>query len=146
MCRPWADKQQPPLSFQEAAFFGGHAEALALYRALRGRLLTLEAESEILVQASQISFRAPRPYAWVWRPPGTAPRRRGTLRLTLTFAAPFAVDSPRIAAKTEAYPGRFTHHVRIAGESEIDEELMSWLSLSLRFRNPAKGPHTHEAR
>jgi len=43
------------------------------------------------------------------------------------------VDSPRIAAKTEPYPNRWTHHVVIWDASEIDAELLGWLAEARAF-------------
>lgn len=137
MCCPLADKDQPPLSLEEAAFFDGDPAALSLYAALRGQLLALEGESHILVQRSQISFRAPRPYAWVWHSRHAGGAKAAQPSITLTFAAPFPIDSGRIFARVEPYPGRFTHHLRLHRPSQIDQELIQWLSLSLRFRNPS---------
>ena len=37
------------------------------------------------------------------------------------------VESPRIAVATEPYPGRWTHHIVVAGPEEIDDELMGWV-------------------
>ena len=36
-------------------------------------------------------------------------------------------DSPRVAAASEPYPGRWTHHILVTEAGQIDEELMGWL-------------------
>lgn len=51
--------------------------------------------------------------------------------LTLGLAEP--LESIRVAAKTQAYPGRWTTHFVISRDSEIDEELFSWIEQAYRF-------------
>jgi len=53
--------------------------------------------------------------------------------IVVTFGLPAPVDSPRIAAKTEPYPNRWTHHVVIWDASEIDAELLGWLAEARAF-------------
>ena len=43
------------------------------------------------------------------------------------------MDSPRIAVATEPYPGRWTHHIVVAGPEEIDGELMGWVKEAAAF-------------
>ena len=45
----------------------------------------------------------------------------------MTFGLPCQVDLPRIAVATEPYPGRWTHHVVVSREEEVDEELIGLL-------------------
>lgn len=47
--------------------------------------------------------------------------------LTITFWLPYRKESARIDVATEAYPNRWTHHVMIGTEEEIDDELLSWI-------------------
>lgn len=39
----------------------------------------------------------------------------------------------RIDAAVEPYPGRWTHHVLIAGTGEIDDKLMGWIKEAAAF-------------
>ena len=34
------------------------------------------------------------------------------------------LDTPRVAVAVEPYPGRWTHHLLLTEESQIDEELL----------------------
>lgn len=47
--------------------------------------------------------------------------------ITLTFGLNHLLASARIVAKTEAYPGRWTHHLVICDAAELDSELFAWL-------------------
>ena len=47
--------------------------------------------------------------------------------LMVTVGLPYRLDSPRVVAASEPYPGRWTHHVLVTEADQIDEELMGWL-------------------
>lgn len=53
--------------------------------------------------------------------------------LVVTLGLSFPLASHRVAAKTEAYPGRWTTHIVIGAPSEIDSELMEWVRLAYDF-------------
>lgn len=55
----------------------------------------------------------------------------GYMVITLGFPAP--LNSERVAAKTEAYPGRWTHHIVVSKPEELDDELVSWIRVSYDF-------------
>ena len=51
--------------------------------------------------------------------------------LTLGLSAP--LESDRVAAKTEPYPGRWTTHFVISNPSDLDEKLFDWIELAYSF-------------
>ena len=51
--------------------------------------------------------------------------------LTLRLSAP--LESDRVAAKTEPYPGRWTTHFVISSPSDLDEKLFDWIELAYSF-------------
>ena len=51
----------------------------------------------------------------------------------LTLGLPYPLESGRVAAKTEPYPGRWTPHFVISQPSDLDEELLVWLTQSYEF-------------
>ena len=53
--------------------------------------------------------------------------------LTVTFGLGYPLESPRAAAKTEPYPGRWTHHVVVGSPGDIDGELLDWLEEAAAF-------------
>ena len=53
--------------------------------------------------------------------------------LTITFGLPYRKKSVRIDVATEPYPNRWTHHVMIGTEEEIDDELLSWIEEAVDF-------------
>lgn len=107
-------------------FFDGHPEELALYEALFRRMDGAFPEGTVKVQKSQISFYGRHLFAAASLP---VRRRKDWPKMCLmvTVGLPYRLDSPRVAAASEPYPDRWTHHVLVTEEDQIDEELMGWL-------------------
>lgn len=108
------------------AFFEGHPAELTVYEALFRQLDEAFPQSWVKVQKTQISFYDRHLFAAASLP---VRRRKGWPErcLLVTFGLSRRVDSPRIAAASEPYPNRWTHHVTAADEGEIDQELLGWL-------------------
>ena len=53
--------------------------------------------------------------------------------MTVTFGLGYRKESPRIDVATEAYPGRWTHHVMVGTPDEINEELLGWIQEAAEF-------------
>lgn len=51
----------------------------------------------------------------------------------LTLGLPYALESERVAVKTEPYPGRWTTHFVISRLSDLDEELFAWVRQAYAF-------------
>ena len=51
----------------------------------------------------------------------------------LTLGLPAALESDRVAAKTEPYPGRWTTHFVISDPSDLDKELFDWIEQAYQF-------------
>ena len=60
--------------------------------------------------------------------------------LTLTLGLPAPLDSPRVAVRTEACPGRWTHHFVLSSIEELDEEMTSWIRASYDFADSKRRP------
>ncbi len=114
-------------------FFTGHREALGLYQALEDMLCSSLPHVNKRVQKTQITFFNSRVFACV---SFTRVKRRAALPegwLTLTLGLPVPLDSPRVAAKCEPYPGRWTHHFVLSSAEELDGEMMAWIRASYDF-------------
>lgn len=108
-------------------FFDGHAQALPLYAAFERRVLSEITSVRVKVQKTQISFYNRHLFACVsFLPLGSAAVRPEPY-LTVSFGLGWRLNSSRIAAVTEPYPNRWTHHVLVSSEDEIDEEFMTWI-------------------
>ena len=58
------------------------------------------------------------------------PRSRTTIG---AFMPVYPLESDRVAAKTEPYPGRWTTHFVISSPSDLDEELFDWIEQAYQF-------------
>ena len=106
-------------------FFEGKPLELALYQALFRRLEVLFPAGSVRVQKSQISFYGRHLYGAASLP---VRRRKDWPEhcLVVTLGLGRRLDSPRVAVAVEPYPGRWTHHLLLTEESQIDEELLGW--------------------
>lgn len=106
----------------ELTFFSGHLDILPLYEAFRDRMLSIEPDTVLKVQKTQIGFYNRHLYACV----SFMLRRTGGF--TLTIGLPYRLDSNRVVVASEPYPGRWTHHIRIECSDQLDDELFLWLA------------------
>lgn len=120
------------MSFDEIAFFNRMPQMLPLYVALREKLERAYPDMDVRVAKTQISFRNRHVFAMAslpWRKVKGWPEAY----LLVSFGLPCRKESPRIAQAVEAYPNRWTHHVLVVAEDEIDDTLMSWLDEAFWF-------------
>ena len=113
-------------------FFDGKPTELALYQALERAMAARFPEASVKVQKSQISFYHRHLFAAASLP---LRRRKEWPKecLLVTFGLSHRLSSPRIAVAVEPYPNRWTHHVLISDEGQLDGELMGWIQSSWDF-------------
>ena len=114
-------------------FFNDHVDALPLYERLEGLILEQILDVKIKVSKTQIGFSNKRGFAFVSFNPCRKTKERPNVWITVTFGLSYRKDSPRIDVATEPYPNRWTHHIMVGSEEEIDDELMSWLREAAEF-------------
>ena len=108
-------------------FFEQHPTVYPLFEAFQEKLLLRYPATRIKVQRSQISFYNRHLYACVsfLRVKRLAELPENYFVLTLGLPAP--LESERVAAKTEPYPGRWTTHFVLHRTADLDEELFEWV-------------------
>lgn len=113
-------------------YFSGHPEELALYAALFPALEAAFPQARVKVQKSQISFYGKHLFAMASIP---VRRKKGWPEhcLLLSFGLGRRENDSRIAVAVEPYPNRWTHHVLISDEGQLDGELMGWIQSSWDF-------------
>ena len=116
-------------------FFDGRPEALPLYEAFEQKVFSEVHGVKVKVQKTQIAFSNRHNFAFVSFLPVRKAKDRAKVYIVVTFGLGYCVESPRIDAAVEPYPGRWTHHVLIAGTGEIDDELMEWIREAAAFSN-----------
>lgn len=108
------------------------AETRALCAALTEAILRSCPEAEIRESKTQLGFFHGCGFAWLSQPPR---RRKGWPEnyILLSLGLRAKIDSPRVAEAVEAYPGRWTNHILITSENEIDAELLEWIGEARAF-------------
>ncbi len=116
------------------SFFSKMPQALSLFLKLSEKLCSEYPAVSIKIQKTQIAFSDKRNFALVWLPIRKM-KDRPDVYIIISFFLPYCSNSSRIVQAVEPYPGRWTHHVIISGESEIDSELMGLIGESYDFMN-----------
>ena len=113
-------------------FFSGKSLELALYQALLRHMEAEFPDASVKVQKSQISFYGRHLFGAVSLP---VRRKKDWPEhcIVVTVGLPYRLESPRAAVAVEPYPGRWTHHVLISEEEQIDGELLGWLREAWAF-------------
>lgn len=113
-------------------FFDGKPRELELYETLFCRLEEAFPDASVKVQKSQISFYGRHLFAAASLP---ARRKKDWPEhsILVTFGLAYQKQSPRIAVAAEPYPNRWTHHVVVGREEEVDGELLAWLQEAYSF-------------
>lgn len=113
-------------------FFDGKPRELALYQHLETQMEASFPDASVKVQKSQISFYGRHLFAAASVP---LRRRKGWPEhcLLVTFGLGYQLLSSRVAAVSEPYPGRWTHHVVLSREEQVDGELLGWLREAYAF-------------
>lgn len=114
-------------------FFKEHPAALPVYEAFARKLAGALPNSNVRVQKTQITFSNRHVYACV---SFLRVKKKAELPdsfFVLTLGLPYALESGRVAVKTEPYPGRWTTHFVISRLSDLDEELFAWVRQAYAF-------------
>ena len=110
-------------------FFDRRPRELALYQDFERKVLAACPDTHIRVQKTQITFENRHGFAFV-----SLPRRKVQQpTIVVSFGLSYRVDAPRIWVATEPYPNRWTHHMLIADEGQLDDELLGWIKEAAAF-------------
>ena len=109
-------------------FFSGYNTSRRIFDALRTEIGKL-GSNDIHITKSQISFYSNRTFARVWIPDRYLHSGHAPLVLTLSF--PHRIESLRWKEVIEPSPGHFTHHLELYSESEIDTDVIHWITQAL---------------
>ena len=114
-------------------FFEKDPAVLPIYEAFEARTLAEVENVSIRVQKTQITFSNRHVFACV----SLARVRRKTELpdpyLVITLGLPYPLASERVAVKTEPYPGRWTTHIIVGAQAELDDQLWEWVSQAYNF-------------
>ena len=85
------------------------------------------------MQKTQITYTNRHVFACVSFAKVRKAKERPPVYIVITFGLACKKESPRIDIATEPYPNRWTHHVLVSREEEIDEELLGWVEEAAAF-------------
>ena len=114
-------------------FFEQQPEALSLYEVFEKAVVNRYPDTKIKVQKTQISFSNKHIFACASLLHVKKKKELPDPYLVITLGMPYPLDSPRVAVKTEPYPGRWTTHIVIGKQEDVDEELLGWLAEAYDF-------------
>ena len=109
-------------------FFDGRPSELLLYKALFRRMEADFPQASVKVHKSQVSFYGRHLFAMV-----SLPKRKRDAGILVSLGLPCRLESPRVAVSVEPYPNRWTHHIPVTAEEQLDEELLGWLREAWAF-------------
>ncbi|MDI9505175.1 MAG: DUF5655 domain-containing protein [Bacillota bacterium] len=114
-------------------FFDGKPGALDLYLAFEKVLYVRFPQTRARVQKTQISFSNRYVFACI---SFLRVKKKALLPdpyIVLTLGLPCPLASPRVEACTQPYPGRWTAHIVLGSEGELDDELMGLVEAAWNF-------------
>ena len=117
----------------ELMFFDRHRAALPLYEAFAGVLLQRFPAASVRVQKTQITFTNRHIFACVSFARVKKKAELPDPYLVITLGLPYPLASERVAVKTEPYPGRWTTHIIVGAQAELDDQLWEWVSQAYDF-------------
>lgn len=113
------------------SFFTNQNNHISLFLAIE-RIISSIGPATVEIQKSQISFGTQTKFAWLWLPqPGI--KKHPENSMILTFSVGRKLKSKRIAESVEPYPGRWTHHVVIQNEGDLNKEVFTFLCEAYMF-------------
>ena len=106
--------------------------AFVLYMEFEKFILARFPDAEIRPKKTQIGFFEGCGFAWA-SPPLRRISGKEKPCITITLGLPIRLDSPRVFAATQPYPGRWTHHFIISDPSELDAQFEAWTETAHEF-------------
>jgi hypothetical protein len=113
-----------PTTMNLEQYFAGNIQSREIFECLHD-IIEAMGPAEMLVMESQVAFRRKKAFAYAWMP-GKYNRGRGA-PLVLTLSLRRRDISPRWKVITTLSPDRFTHHLELYSENEVDDQVCQWL-------------------
>ena len=117
------------------SFFEQQPAALPVDEAFADASKTQNPDTKVKVQKSQISFSNRYMFACVSFARVKKKKELPDPYLVVTLGMSYPLESSRVAVKTEPYPGRWTTHIVLGDEKEVDGELLKWVAEAYDFAN-----------
>lgn len=121
------------MTIDEMVLFEAQTGAFELYETLKNKIVEGFPEADIQVKKTQINFKNRHIFACVSSQRVLKKSMLPDQYIVLTLGLPYPLESPRVAVKTEPDPGRWTTHIVLGTATEIDDELIAWISDAYQF-------------
>lgn len=109
------------------AWLGGDPRRITLFETVEDAVLALGA-CTVSVAKTQISWGHPKKFAFL-----SLPRRAGEVGLILSLGLGRRAEDPCVFQAVEPYPGRWTHHITLAGPEDVDGTVRALLAEAYTF-------------
>lgn len=117
----------------ELLFFEKYPASFPLYEVFVKRLFEMFPSASMRVQKSQITFSNRHVFACVSFARVKKKAELPDPYIVVTLGLSYPLESDRVAVKTEPYPGRWTTHLVISSQSELDNEFYMWVRQAYDF-------------
>ena len=120
------------MTTDEIMFWNDYPKMLPIYEALSAILVNRYPDMNVKVSKTQISFYNRHMFAMV----STSKKRKKDWPkefVMLSIGLPYPLENSRVLVSVEPYPGRWTHHIALTDEAEMDDELLAWLDAAYQF-------------
>ncbi len=117
--------QRAPGTWTIGELFEGQPGSLKLYESVRNYIESI-GPVKIDISKTQVAFGVKTKFAWVWLPQMWI-KKRPLNTITLALDLDHEVKDPRIKEAVEPRPGRWTHHILIDSEKDLDNKVKDWL-------------------
>ena len=119
-----------PVPTTPQEFFDGSETGLRIFAAIAAVIGHLD-DVETRISKSQIAFRTPRGFAYVWRP---SRYLKTDVPVVLSIALPVRIDSVRFKSVVNPARDTWMHHLELREPAEVDHEVAEWLRMAYRSR------------
>lgn len=115
------------------AFWGKRLMVRQIYQDFATKLEKAFPTAEVDVQKNQILFlQDERAFCYVWRPIRKV-RCTPQQYIIVSFALGKPLESKRLLKPSDPTKKWYIHHVLVASDKDVDEELLDWLQAAQRF-------------
>ncbi len=118
-----------------ADYFTGYPRQANLFAEIK-RMIESIGPVQVAVMKSGISFATRYKFAWVWLPQ-KYDLKQPEGSLVLSFGLDRPVNHAKIKEVVNPGPQRWTHHVVVKEEADLDDTLCEWLTEAYRFSGRA---------
>lgn len=113
--------------------FAKMPDAMGLFAPFQAVMAERYPAAEVDVQKTQVTYRAPKVFCCASLLRARRDAELPKPYLTVTIGLPEPPEGPRIAQRVEIRPGRWTIHIVVGGEDDMDEGLFELIDAAYTY-------------